>query len=547
MVDAAAVVGDDTSLSQTATSPNASQKSPLTLPTHRQVHDTYKVITPVNSPKRAPASTDPVSPHSSAVVQKRPNLHLNLSIIKSAPSRPLVPSATGRVKKVTRDIAALDFLQNIPMSSEYYSSTNDASYLNSPVPHDSNEPGGVVMSDNEDDHALAGRRLPGPDCQVVRMPPLIRYRMTTKYPPASATVRLWEGNMNEQGLLNGRIFLSSGKGYPVTVTSVIKYNGNQTKVRHPVSYRDSVVTPYDWRGKSYFQLLHSTWSSCDMDRDAQDKHPVPLQYQPNFLDNPEYRQGRHKDVIRGDRKLGPMVSSIMRFVKPNDLKEELNKQFREAHPWLHDSDLSLSKIRNLKQEALLMGQRIHLDISTVALACVYFEKLVLENYVTKTNRKLYMSACLILAVKFNEPRGTDDLLVVVKKLLVEIDQVHSIPSRDVLAVEFRVYAELSFALHVPLTEIQPHFARLLKCMESNPRKYLGEDIFSFYSKLVHDEVVAPLHRTDDDDLDDDDDCTDGEHLLSDAEELEDEPTETGRTSLFPWNQVSFTQWWKDRT
>ncbi|RHY19833.1 hypothetical protein DYB32_010165 [Aphanomyces invadans] len=304
-------------LPTTKESTMGSFKSPLTLSTHRQVHDTYKVITPVNSPKRAPASTDPVSPHSSAVVQKRPNLHLNLSIIKSAPSRPLVPSATGRVKKVTRDIAALDFLQNIPMSSEYYSSTNDASYLNSPVPHDSNEPGGVVMSDNEDDHALAGRRLPGPDCQV-----------------------------------------------------------------------------------------------------------------------------------------------------------ELNKQFREAHPWLHDSDLSLSKIRNLKQEALLMGQRIHLDISTVALACVYFEKLVLEN---------------------------------------------------------------------------PHFARLLKCMESNPRKYLGEDIFSFYSKLVHDEVVAPLHRTDDDDLDDDDDCTDGEHLLSDAEELEDEPTETGRTSLFPWNQVSFTQWWKDRT
>ncbi|ETV77187.1 hypothetical protein H257_09074 [Aphanomyces astaci] len=529
-------------------SPVASQQtttpiSPLNLSSHRQLHDTYKVITPVNSPKRAPQPTSEVgSPQNAAAAatQKRPNLHLNLSVIKSAPSRPLVPSATGRVKKVTRDIAALDFLQNIPMSSEYYSSATDTNYLNSPVPHDAND---AVLSDNEDEHALAGRRLPGPDCQVVRMPPLIRYRMTTKYPPASATVRLWEGNMNEVGLVNSRIFLSSGKGYPVAVTSVIKYNGNQTKVRHPFR-ENNVVAPYDWRGKSYFQLLHATWSACDKDRDAQDKHPVVPPYEPNFLDNPEYRQGRHKDVIRGDRKLGPMVSSILRFVKPNDLKEELNKQFRETHTWLHDTDLSLSKIRNLKQEALLMGQRIHLDISTVALACVYFEKLVLENYVTKPNRKLYMSACLILAVKFNEPRGTDDLLIVVKKLLAEVDRVHSIPSREVLAVEFKVYTELSFALHVRLADLQPHFTRLLKCMESNPRKYLGEDIFEFYSKLVHDEatILLPLNEQEDDE-------TDGENVLSDTEELEqDGRTESGRqSSLFPWNQVSFAQWWKDRT
>ncbi|RHY86753.1 hypothetical protein DYB35_010496 [Aphanomyces astaci] len=209
------------------TSPVASQQtttpiSPLNLSSHRQLHDTYKVITPVNSPKRAPQPTSEVgSPQNAAAAatQKRPNLHLNLSVIKSAPSRPLVPSATGRVKKVTRDIAALDFLQNIPMSSEYYSSASDTNYLNSPVPHDAND---AVLSDNEDEHALAGRRLPGPDCQVMRMPPLIRYRMTTKYPPASATVRLWEGNMNEVGLVNSRIFLSSGKGYPVAVTSVIK-------------------------------------------------------------------------------------------------------------------------------------------------------------------------------------------------------------------------------------------------------------------------------------------------------------------------------------
>ncbi|KAF0716268.1 Aste57867_2928 [Aphanomyces stellatus] len=533
----------------------ANSLSPLNLTVHRTVHDTYKVITPINSPRKATAAPPPPTfeePHIEGTYQKRPTLHLNLSVVKAAPSRPLVTSATGKVKKVTRDIAALDFLQNIPMSSEY-SSLSDANYLASPL-HDAS--GGDLANpmDTEDEHALAGRRLPGPECHVVRIPPLVRYRMTTKYPPASATVRLWEATCNEQGVLNGRIFLSCGKGYPVAVASVLQYNGNQTKARRTrhMSFRDA-QEPYDWRGKSYFQLLHSTWSAaCDKDRDSQDKHPTVPVYEPNFLDNPEYRQGRHKDVIRGDRKVGPIVSSILRFVKPNDLKEELNKQFRETHTWLQGTELSLSKIRNLKQEALLMCHRTHLDISSVALACVYFEKLVLANYVNKANRKLYMSVCLLLAVKFNEPRAMDDMLGVIKKLLVEIDQVHSIPARDVLAAEFKIYAQLSFALHVQLSEIQPHFARLLKVMESNPRKYLGEEIFTVYSMLIHEEITLPRdlgdltdmddedERYDDDDDDDDDD--DGtEVAMSDAEE------EPKGSSLFPWNQVSFTQWWKERT
>ena len=61
----------------------------------------------------------------------------------------------------------------------------------------------------------------------------------------------------------------------------------KTKVRQPISFR--VNEPYDWRGKAYYQLLHSTWSPCDRDRDTQDKHPTVPQYDPHFLDNPEYQ------------------------------------------------------------------------------------------------------------------------------------------------------------------------------------------------------------------------------------------------------------------
>ncbi|OQR81563.1 hypothetical protein THRCLA_11616 [Thraustotheca clavata] len=295
--------------------------------------------------------------------------------------------------------------------------------------------------------------------------------------------------------------------------------------------------PYDWRGKSYFRLLHSTWSRCDKDRDSQDSHPIVPVYDPNFLDDPEYRQGRHKDVIRGDRKVGPIVCSILRFVKPNDLKEELNKQFRETHAWLDDSELTLSKIRNLKRESLNMCQRLHMDISTVALACVYFEKLVLSNYVNKANRKLYMSVCMVLALKFNEALNRDKIVSVVKKLLGEIDQVHSIPSREVLTAEFTVYAQLSFALHVPLHEIQPHFTRLLRMVESNSRQYLGEDTFALYSKLLHEEQSW----YDEEEEEEEEEGTDMEEVEEDDDEVRE------HSSGFPWPSASLAQWWKDRT
>lgn len=78
---------------------------------------------------------------------------------------------------------------------------------------------------------------------------------------------------------------------------------------------------YDWRGKSYFRLLHATWASCDKDRDSEEDHPSVVLYMPNYLDDPEFRQGRHRHVVRGDKNIGPVVSSILLFVKPNDLKE----------------------------------------------------------------------------------------------------------------------------------------------------------------------------------------------------------------------------------
>lgn len=176
-------------------------------------------------------------------------------------------------------------------------------------------------------------------------------------------------------------------------------------------------------------------------------------YTPGFLDDRDMRQGRHRNVMIGDKVTGPIISSTIQFVKPSLLKAELNKQFRERfdqweppksarkyigariidgiytlidptdtvqedeeqngkrHPAgsINDHDtirmppsLTLSKIRSLKQQALVACVRSQIELSTLALACVYFERLCLDCRVDKSNRRLSFAASLLLAAKVNE-------------------------------------------------------------------------------------------------------------------------------------------------
>lgn len=187
-------------------------------------------------------------------------------------------------------------------------------------------------------------------------------------------------------------------------------------------------------------------------------------YAPGLLDDPNMVLGRHRTVMIGDAVTGPIVSSSIQFVKPALLKEELNKQFRErfdgweppksARKYIgakviqgnyvlmdpaeeHDDQsyeqrrrkrqeslgsvnsfssdgpqekvirmppsLTLSKIRSLKRQALSAAVKAKLEIGTVALACVYFERLCLDCRVDKSNRRIAFAACLLLAMKLNEP------------------------------------------------------------------------------------------------------------------------------------------------
>lgn len=154
-------------------------------------------------------------------------------------------------RKVTRDIAALDFLQNISMRSEFTTTAsshpnepggvhhhhhhsnsgkdsprktrheNDNSSSSSATHHNASS-SAMMESMQHGNESLAGRRLPGFDATIVHVPPLFRYRFATKYPAASAVVRRWEGMTAQQGLLGSRTYFSSGCGYPVATSTIIK-------------------------------------------------------------------------------------------------------------------------------------------------------------------------------------------------------------------------------------------------------------------------------------------------------------------------------------
>ena len=173
-------------------------------------------------------------------------------------------------------------------------------------------------------------------------------------------------------------------------------------------------------------------------------------YDPYFLDNPSLRSGTERVLYQ----LPGLMISVVPYVAPKEVKRQLNEQFRQRHEELHPS-LTLGRIRGLKRTMLGVASEVGLDLSTVALAYVYFEKLIIAGKAVGATLKLLGAACLLLAEKFNGRKAGE-----YNALLDALSRAFSVSMRYVVRTEFRVMIQLEFALHVQVQEALPHLTRL---------------------------------------------------------------------------------------
>ncbi|OCT74664.1 CDK5 and ABL1 enzyme substrate 1 isoform X2 [Xenopus laevis] len=175
-----------------------------------------------------------------------------------------------------------------------------------------------------------------------------------------------------------------------------------------------------------------------------------IEYDPNLLDDPQWPCGKHKRVLT----FLSYMTTIIEYVKPSDLKKDMNETFKEKFPHIK---LTLSKIRSLKRDIRKLAQdECGYEEPTVAMAFVYFEKLALKGKLNKQNRKLCASACILLAAKI----GSDLRKHEVKHLIDKLEEKFRLNRRELMAFEFPVLVALEFALHLPEHEVMPHYRRL---------------------------------------------------------------------------------------
>ncbi|MBN3293912.1 CABL2 enzyme, partial [Polypterus senegalus] len=174
-------------------------------------------------------------------------------------------------------------------------------------------------------------------------------------------------------------------------------------------------------------------------------------YDPNLLSDPQWPCGKHKRVLI----FASYMTTIIEYVKPSDLKKDMNETFKEKFPHIK---LTLSKIRSLKEDMWNVADECGLQPVTVAMAYVYFEKLVLQGRLNKQNRKLSAAACVLLAAKISSDLKKQE----VRQLIDKLEERFRINRRELIQFEFTVLVAMEMALYLPESKVMPHYRRLVQ-------------------------------------------------------------------------------------
>ncbi|XP_051280268.1 CDK5 and ABL1 enzyme substrate 2 [Dicentrarchus labrax] len=174
-------------------------------------------------------------------------------------------------------------------------------------------------------------------------------------------------------------------------------------------------------------------------------------YDPNLLNDPQWPCGKHKRVLI----FASYMTTVIEYVKPSDLKKDMNETFKEKFPHIK---LTLSKIRSLKREMRIVGEDCGMQPVTIAMAFVYFEKLVLQGRLNKQNRKLVSAACILLAAKISSDLKKQE----VKHLIDKLEERFRISRRELISFEFTILVALEMALYLPESKVMPHYRRLVQ-------------------------------------------------------------------------------------
>ncbi|KAM6981739.1 CDK5 and ABL1 enzyme substrate 2-like isoform 3-T3 [Tautogolabrus adspersus] len=175
------------------------------------------------------------------------------------------------------------------------------------------------------------------------------------------------------------------------------------------------------------------------------------EYDPNVLSDPQWPCGRHKRVLI----FASYVTTVVEYVKPSDLKKDMNETFKEKFPHIK---LTLSKIRSLKRDMRAVSEEFGLQPVTTAMSFVYFEKLVLQGRLNKQNRKLVAAACVLLAAKISSDLRKPE----VKQLIDKLEERFRINRRELIPLEFPVLVALEMGLYLPESKVMPHYRRLVQ-------------------------------------------------------------------------------------